>query len=206
MAWLSSYIASPVMLTRPGLCRIKTNAMPLVLSGAHPAVRRIVPANVLPDIPEHVCRLRREAGFVDRLVAASSIARKVYPPAGHVEDQLYEGGFFPAKNDKDRFAAFHAAAAQEKFVIAQSMEDERARLLAERIIYNDWPRELPAVQYGLIHHARYTRYHQVNAPWMTIASALAEIAKLRNSLDPVGSVILDEYGSYLRLLDASDAA
>jgi exodeoxyribonuclease-1 len=34
--------------SRSPLCRIKTNAMPLVFSSAHPAAARIVPANILP--------------------------------------------------------------------------------------------------------------------------------------------------------------
>jgi exonuclease I len=141
-------LATALSVPHSPLCRIKTNAMPLILSGAHPAVQRIVPANVLPDVPDHIRRVRSEPGFFDRLIAASSMARQVYPDAEHVEDQLYEGGFFPAAADQRRFATFHAAAAREKIGIARTLEDQRARQLAARIVYNEWPRELPADEYA----------------------------------------------------------
>jgi hypothetical protein len=44
------------------LCRINTNAMPLVVSAGHPATGRIVPANVLPDAAGNARRLRNEPG------------------------------------------------------------------------------------------------------------------------------------------------
>ena len=86
------------------------------------------------------------------------------------------------------------------------MDDERARHLAGRIIYNEWPRELPADHYARIDRERHARYHKPNAPWTTIDFALAEIAKLQTSADPLGSSILDEYQSFLRSLGGSDAA
>jgi hypothetical protein len=104
-------------------------------------------------------------------------------------------------------SAFHAAAPSEKFAIAQSMNDERARHLAGRVIYNEWPRELPADQYARIDRERQARYRQPDAPWTTIESALGEITKLANTSDhPAGLAILDEYRSYLRSLAAPDAA
>jgi hypothetical protein len=86
------------------------------------------------------------------------------------------------------------------------MNDERARHLAGRVIYNEWPRELPADHYARIDRERQARYRQPDAPWTTIDSALAEITKLANSSDSVGSAILAEYRSYLHSLVASDAA
>jgi hypothetical protein len=134
------------------------------------------------------------------------MASPVCPPAEHLEDRLYEGGFFPSPADECRFAAFHAAPPSDKFAIAQSMDDERAQQVADRVIYNEWPQELPADHYARTNRERHARYYQADAPWTTVASALAEIAKLRNSSGPAGSAILDEYNSYLRSLDASDAA
>jgi exodeoxyribonuclease-1 len=193
-------------VSRSQLCRIKTNAMPLVLSAAHPAAARIVPANVLPDAARHVRRFRNEPEFADRLVEASRIVRRVYPPAEHVEDQLYEGGFFPVRGDESRFADFHTSAPAEKFVIAQSMSDERARHLAARIMFNEWPQDLPPEERYRQDRARIARYQHPNAPWMTVASALADIAKLRSSRTLGASAILDEYEAYLLTLRASDAA
>jgi exodeoxyribonuclease-1 len=198
-------LATALSLPRSPLCRIKTNGMPLVISGNHPAVGRIVAANVLPDVPAHARLIRADSGFADRLAVASNMTRPVYPPAEHVEDRLYEGGFFPTPADGLRCASFHAAAPSEKLFVVQSMQDERARNLAERVIYNEWPQELPVDDFARIHRARHARHHQPNAPWTTIASALAEIAKL-GSLDTAGSTIIDEYRSYLRTLDVPDAA
>jgi exodeoxyribonuclease-1 len=56
-------LAAALSAPRSPLCRIKINGMPLVLSGAHAAVQRIVAANVLPDVRAHASRLRADAGF-----------------------------------------------------------------------------------------------------------------------------------------------
>jgi exodeoxyribonuclease I len=157
-------------------------------------------------VPDYARLLRTEASFAGRLAETSNMARPVYPPAEHLEERLYEGGFFPSPADDRRFAAFHTTAPSEKFAIAQSMDDERARLLAGRVIYNEWPRELPADHYARIDGERHARYHQPKAPWTTTDIALTEIAKLQALADPLGSAILDEYRSYLRSLGGADAA
>jgi hypothetical protein len=123
-----------------------------------------------------------------------------------VEDQLYEGGFFPTQGDEHRFSTFHAATPYEKFGIAQAMKDERARHLAARILFNDWPQALPPDEYSRLDRARVARHHHPNAPWMTILKALAEIDRLRRSGVPDLGDILKEYEEYLLSLEGSDAA
>jgi exodeoxyribonuclease-1 len=199
-------LAATLAVPHSPLCRIKTNGMPLVIPGTHPSAHRIVAANVRPDVPAHAQRLRADRGFAARLVQAARLAQQPYPPAQHFEERLYEGGFFPSSADESRVAAFHAAEAAEKFPIAQSMADERARYSAMRIIYNEWPREMPARDFARIDLERHARYRQPQAPWTTIDAALAEIARLQTATDPAGSAILDEYRSYLTTLGASDAA
>jgi len=199
-------LATTLAVPRSPLCRIKTNGMPLVISATHPSAQRIVAANVLPDVPGHAHRLRADRGFAGRLVEAARLAQRPYPPAQHFEERLYEDGFFPAPADEHRFVAFHAAAPAEKFAIVQSMVDERARNSATRILYNEWPRELPAQKFARIDRERHARYRQCDAPWTTIDGALAEIARLQISTDSAGSAILDEYQTYLALLRASNAA
>jgi exodeoxyribonuclease I len=197
---LGAALAGP----RSALCRIKTNAMPLVISGAHPAASRLVPANVLPDVADRARSVREQPGFADRLLQAWEIARSVYTASDHVEDQLYQQGFFPTRDDEDLFDAFHAAAPDEKHSIAQAMTDERARRLAQRIMYNEWPQALPADEYSQIDHECAACWYRSGVPWMTVPKALPEIEKLRVSATPDQGAILDEYELYLRDLGEAD--
>jgi exonuclease I len=160
----------------------------------------LVPANVLPDVADRARRVREQLGFADRLVQAWEIARPVYTASDHVEDQLYQRGFFPTPGDESLFDAFHAAAPDKKYGIAQAMTDERARRLATRIMYNEWPKPLPADEYSRVDQECVARWYRSDVPWMTVPKALAEIAKLRVSATPGHSVILDEYERYLREL------
>jgi hypothetical protein len=86
------------------------------------------------------------------------------------------------------------------------MEDKRARQLAMRIIFNEWPQIFPADEYSRLDRERFARYHHPNAPWMTIPKALAEIAKLRAAQSSGASAILERYAAYLLVLGAFDAA
>ena len=199
---LGAALAGP----RSALCRIKTNAMPLVISGAHPAAARLLAANVLPDVAGRAQRVREQPGFADRLVQAWEIARPVYTASDHVEDQLYQGGFFPAPGDESLFDAFYAAAPDEKHSIAQAVTDERARRLATRIMYNEWPQALPADEYSRVDQECVPRWYRSEVPWMTVPKALAEITKLRVSATPNQGAILDEYERHLRELQGTDAA
>jgi exonuclease I len=199
---LGAALAGP----RSALCRINTNAMPLVISGAHPAASRLVAANVLPDVANRARRVREQPGFADRLLQAWEITRPVYTASDHVEDQLYQRGFFPATCDESLFDAFHAAAPEEKQSIAQAMTDDRARRLATRIIYNEWPQALPADEYSRVDQKCVARWYRSDVPWMTAPKVLAEIAKLRVSATRDQGAILDEYERYLRELARIDAA
>jgi Exonuclease C-terminal len=122
-----------------------------------------------------------------------------------VEDQLYEGGFFPTRGDEGRIAAFHSVAPPEKFQLAQAMGDERALQLALSIIFNDWPQILSPNEYSRLERARLVRHRHSNALWMTIPEALTEITKLQASQVIGASAILDD-ATYLLALGASGAA
>jgi hypothetical protein len=76
------------------LCRIRTNAMPLIVPPDHPAATRLLAANIASDVPTRALPVRADTTLPERLTRATSLIRRDYPKAIYVEDRLCEGGFF----------------------------------------------------------------------------------------------------------------
>jgi exodeoxyribonuclease-1 len=188
------------------LCRIRTNAMPLVVSADHPAATRLLAANIAADVPARTRHLRTDSGFAERLIRAAALSRREYPKAIYVEDQLYEEGFFPWRADEGLVGAFHAADPADKLAIVDAMQAERARQLGRRIVYNEFPEVLSVQVRSMMDQSRIARLRNSDAPWTSIGKALAEIDKLMPTATPSIAKILDEYRRYLRDLLSAQAA
>ena len=60
-----------------------------------------------------------------------------FEPSQAVEQRMYEG--FPSRADESRVQAFHAAGWGERAAIAETIEDDRYRELARRIVFLEQP-------------------------------------------------------------------
>jgi exodeoxyribonuclease-1 len=188
------------------LCRIRTNAMPLVVPPRLPGASRLLAANVAPDVLGRARLLHADRGFAGRLIQAAAIGQREYAKAANVEDQLYEGGFFPVRADQTLIRQFHAAAACDKPAIVEAMQDDRARQLGRRVIYNEWPDALPTEQRAAMDHDRNVRLNASDGPWTSKGSALQEIDNLLLKVSPEIAKILEDYRLYLRDLTVPHAA
>ena len=100
-----------------------------------------------------------------------------FPEPNYVEGTIYSGGF-PSYRDQDLMKEFHLTDNLEQLIkISRNFEDERFRLLAERIICNkyhtDIPDDIKTRFDDLIHERIYT-----DGKWGSIDKALNEIDKL----------------------------
>ena len=102
-----------------------------------------------------------------------------FPEANYVEGTIYSGGF-PSFRDQDLMKEFHLTDNLEQLIkISRNFEDERFRLLAERIICNKYQTDIPddiKTRFDdLIHERIYT-----DGKWGSVDKALNEIDSLLN--------------------------
>jgi len=100
-----------------------------------------------------------------------------FPEPDYLEGKIYSGGF-PSYRDQDLMKEFHISNEVEHLIkISRNFEDERFRLLAERIICTQYEGEIPddiKNRYDDLIHERV----QTDGKWGSVEKSLQEIEKL----------------------------
>ena len=100
-----------------------------------------------------------------------------FPEPDYLEGKIYSGGF-PSYRDQDLMKEFHITDEVEHLVkISRNFEDERFRLLAERIICSQYEGEIPGDiknRYDDLIHERV----KTEGKWGSVEKSLQEIDKL----------------------------
>tara|TARA_Y100000766_G_scaffold195879_1_gene168391 strand:- start:650 stop:1033 length:384 start_codon:yes stop_codon:yes gene_type:complete len=100
-----------------------------------------------------------------------------FPEPSYVEGTIYSGGF-PSYRDQDLMKEFHLSDDPEQLIkISRNFEDERFRLLAERIICNKYQIDIPQDIKGRYDELIHERV-QTEGKWGSVDKALQEIDKL----------------------------
>ena len=119
--------------------------------------------------------IQRHSAFqrrISRLLAARY--EDPVEPA-HVEQRIYSG--FASNADLARVHSFHAQDWEDRIGIIQEIEDERYRQIAHRIVAIERPDLLTGAQRERWQSWRRERFlTNEKGPWMTVASALEELA------------------------------
>ncbi len=100
-----------------------------------------------------------------------------YPEPSYVEGTIYSGGF-PSYRDQDLMKEFHLSDDPQQLIkISRNFEDERFRILAERIICNEYQTDIPndiKDRYDELVKERV----QTEGKWGSVEKALQDIEKL----------------------------
>ena len=100
-----------------------------------------------------------------------------FPEPDYLEGKIYSGGF-PSYRDQDLMKEFHITDEMEHLVkISRNFEDERFRLLAERIICSQYEGEIPddiKNRYDDLIHERV----KTEGKWGSVEKSLQEIGQL----------------------------
>ncbi len=100
-----------------------------------------------------------------------------YPEPSYVEGTIYSGGF-PSYRDQDLMKEFHLSDdPQQRIKISRNFEDERFRILAERIICNEYHTDIPNDIKGRYDELVNERV-QTEGKWGSVEKALQDIEKL----------------------------
>ena len=105
-----------------------------------------------------------------------------FPEPDYLEGKIYSGGF-PSYRDQDLMKEFHISDEVEHLIkISRNFEDERFRLLAERIICTQYEGEIPddiKNRYDDLIHERV----KTDGKWGSVEKSLQEIDKLLEETD-----------------------
>ena len=102
-----------------------------------------------------------------------------FPEPNYVEGTIYSGGF-PSYRDQDLMKEFHHTDNLEQLIkISRNFEDERFRLLAERIICNKYQTDIPDDIKTRFDDLIHERIH-TDGKWGSVDKALNEIDSLLN--------------------------
>ena len=117
---------------------------------------------------------------ISRLLAAR-YEDQVEP--AHIEQRIYSG--FASNADQARMYSFHDQGWEDRIGIVQEIEDERYRQIAHRIVAIERPDLLTDAQRKRWESWRRERFlTDKNVPWMTVASALEELANESQDATP----------------------
>jgi len=150
----------------------------------------------LDELREKARAVREHPTFAANV--ASAVANR-YPPRDapeHVEQRIYVG--FPSRADERRMESFHAQPWEERMEAVSQFEDDRLRELGERLIYIESPEVLPDETRQ--HHDAWLhdRFHtDADVPWVTIGSAIEELAELKSTGDGQNSSLLMDIETHL---------
>ncbi|HEY4311095.1 MAG TPA: exonuclease domain-containing protein [Pirellulales bacterium] len=177
--------------------RVRANAAPMLCELLD------APATVLNAPPEDFVRsaqrLHDDIDFKQRLLAASEALLPTYPPSPHVEQQLYEQGFW-SDDDRDTLARYHDAGWPERPKIAGGLKDGRLRRLAQRLAFVEQPELLTVSQRSRLAidlRQRVAVESDPPVPWMTAPRAMVEIDRLVIEAGANDRAILLRYREHL---------
>ncbi|MDI1344828.1 MAG: exonuclease domain-containing protein [Pseudolabrys sp.] len=161
----------------------------------------------LGELYEVADGIRNDVDFCQRLSDAFCAGASSFDTSEHVEEQLYSG--FAGQDDNARMAQFHSAGWAGRYEVVEALDDPRLRILGTRLIYQHAPDSLPpAVRRAeeILIAQRLLGHGLAKPPWLTIASAEAEIDKRLAGCGDEERAILNGLRLYLRARDAEARA
>jgi exodeoxyribonuclease-1 len=115
----------------------------------------------------------------------------------HVEQRIYSG--FASNADQTRMHAFHGQGWHDRVGIIQEIEDPRYRQIGQRLIAVERPDLLTDAQRQHWDSWRRERFlTSEKVPWMTVASALEELAEKSQDAMPVQQAQLADLERFLK--------
>jgi exodeoxyribonuclease-1 len=127
--------------------------------------------------------IRDHPAFRQRISRLLADRYKDRAESAYVEERIYSG--FVSDDGQTRMHAFHEQGWEDRIGIIQEIEDDRYRQIGQRIVATERPELLTAEQ-----RLRWNSWSRdrlrtnEDVPWLTVSSALAELAGLSNDTRP----------------------
>ncbi len=182
----------------PLIC-VRTNRQPVLLSlGREPDGWPAMSGLAQPTAPDTAGGMETAVGIISkglehihqvsmsdpawsmRLLTTAAEAQPAWPPAIHVEDQLYTG--FASRQDQTLAYRMLQMSPDQFVQHVPALQDPRMREHAWRRAYIQHPEALPAKVRQRLDHWRHERLHAVGdgKRWRSLADARAEVGRIRD--------------------------
>ena len=140
--------------------------------------------------------IRENAEFRRRISRLLAARYEDQAEPAYVEQRIYSG--FPSNADQTRMHTFHSQGWEDRIGTIQEMEDERYSKIGLRIIATECPDLLTDAQRRHWESWRRTRFlTNEKVPWMTVVSALAELAEVSQDATPAQKAQLADLERFL---------
>jgi len=180
-------------------CSVNVNGCPVIYELAD------MPGHLKGGLSESDWRararsIREDDQFLLRLLGACERTERKYPPSKFVEEQLYEGGFWP-DSDKFLMESFHRQPWNNRLSIANRLSDKRLKQLSRRLIFIENREAFSKSEQTRMEQKLRERLFAAEADsprWTTISQALKEIDEELLNADFEVFAQLQEYRDFLR--------
>jgi len=135
-------LASKCQWLHSSLRALKSNAAPMIFSMDDAPANLPALAIGHGELARRADFLKNNPEFIERLLTAHESNQKEFPPAQHVEAQIYDA--FPNDSDHKLMDEFHAADWGKRAEIVSRFADHRLKQLGHRLLHIEQPHMLDA--------------------------------------------------------------
>lgn len=149
----------------------------------------------IDDIEDLARDIRGDADLCARLIAVFESRDKPWPTSPYIEERIYEG--FPPPSDTRLMERFHQVDWVERARLVSQIEDQRFRILGERLIREEAPQALSTAQWQRIASELASRNGDQNEGPLSREAAIRLIEGMKSTGSSEDLAILNEYRAYL---------
>lgn len=173
--------------------RIRTNGAP-VLTPLYDVEDGLFEMSI-DDIEDLGRQIREDEELCKRLIAVFESRDKSWPASPHVEERIYES--FPSPSDTRLMERFHQVDWAERARLLDQIEDERFRILGERLVYGEAPQGLSPAQNQRVVSELVARSRDSTTGPLLRETAISLIDEMRGRVSADHLTLLVEYRKYL---------
>lgn len=149
----------------------------------------------IDDIEALAREIRGDTALCARLISVFESRDRQWPASAHVEGRIYDG--FPSPSDERVMERFHKVGWEERARLLDLIEDERFRMLGERLVYHEAHQALrPDQRHRVLSGLTLRTGDSPDGP-LSRESAIAYIDERRGQAPAHHLALLDDYRAYL---------
>ena len=176
--------------------RVRTNAGPTMIP-LWEAPEGLLGGLSCEELEDRAAHIAEDLNLKARLAEIFFQNRTKYPEPTHVEEMLYTR--FSSRSDFLLCDQFHAASWEDRLKIAHRFEDDRLKILAQRICYFECRSSLPAEIVQKMDTDLARRLVSSDSTPLSIDQALTQVEEARVSYmnDPQATALLEGFAAFL---------
>lgn len=149
----------------------------------------------IDNIEDLAQQIREDSGLCARLIAVFESRDTSWPTSPHVEERIYDS--FPSLSDSRLMERFHQVDWAARARLLNHIEDERFRILGERLVHGEAPQALSPEQRQRVVSELDRRTGDSTTGPLSRESAINLVDEMREQVSGHHLSLLDEYRKYL---------